>query len=106
MPDSSPRSSTERQPDISREDRETGGRYVVRIDGHEAEMTFSKAGQHLIIIDHTAVPDELRGLGIGSRLVLRAVEDARKAGQKIIPLCPYAASEFTKHPEYQDVASK
>jgi predicted GNAT family acetyltransferase len=69
-------------------------------------MTFSRAGERLIIIDHTAVPDALRGQGIGDRLVATAVEDARERGLKIFPLCPFAAAQFRRHPEYADVLSR
>ena len=88
---------------VNREDGETGGRYVAVVDGHEAEMTYSKAGATRLIIDHTGVPDALRGRGVGLALVKRAVEDAREAGIKIIPLCPYAKAQIDKRPEWQDV---
>ncbi|MBU1286891.1 MAG: N-acetyltransferase [Alphaproteobacteria bacterium] len=88
---------------ITLEDGPTGGRYVAVVDGHEAEMTFSKAGTSRIIIDHTAVPKALAGQGVGVALVKRGVEDARKNGVKIIPLCPYAKAQIEKHPEWQDV---
>ena len=88
---------------IEREDGPTKGRYVIRIDGHEAEMTYSKAGEKRIIIDHTGVPDALRGLGLGPLLVTRGVEDARKEGKKIIPLCPFAKGYIERHPELRDV---
>lgn len=89
--------------DIKREDSETGGRYVVVIDGHEAEMTYSRAGATRIIIDHTGVPSELGGRGVGKAMVERAVMDARAEGFKIIPLCPFAKATLEKHPEWQDV---
>jgi predicted GNAT family acetyltransferase len=85
------------------EDHGSKGRYVYRAGDAEAEMTFSRAGEHLLIIDHTGVPDAFRGQGIGLRLVARAVEDARAAGRKIIPLCPFAAAQFRRHPEWSDV---
>ncbi len=44
-----------------------------------------------------------RPQGAGLRLVTRAVEDARAAGKKIIPLCPFAAAQFRRHPEWADV---
>lgn len=91
---------------IEREDRASGGAYRLNIEGHVAEMTFSRAGERLIIIDHTDVPDALRGRGIGDRLVRRAVEDAREGGKKIVPLCPFAAAQFRKHAEYGDVLSR
>ena len=89
--------------DIRREETDTGGRYVVVVNGHEAEMTFSKAGTSRIIIDHTGVPKELGGMGVGAALVERGVLDARAAGVKIIPLCPCAKAQIEKHPEWQDV---
>jgi uncharacterized protein len=91
---------------IAREDGASGGAFVARIEGHEARMTFSRASERLIIIDHTEVPNELRGRGVGDGLVRHAVEEARSAGTKIFPLCPFAASQFRKHPEYGDVLSK
>lgn len=92
---------------IELEEDGSKGRYVLRgPDGAEAEMTFSKAGESRIIIDHTGVPDAFRGQGAGLRLVTRAVEDARAAGKTIIPLCPFAASQFRRHPEWADVLSK
>jgi predicted GNAT family acetyltransferase len=66
-------------------------------------MTFTKVGEHLIIIDHTDVPEVFRGQGVGVRLVARAVEDARAAGKKIIPLCPFANAQFRRHKEWADV---
>ena len=89
--------------EIKRADGDTGGSYIVRIDGHDAEMTYSRAGTSRIIIDHTLVPQALRGKGAGKVLVERAVNDARKDGIKIIPLCPFAKAQFEKHPEWQDV---
>ena len=88
---------------INREDSLKGGRYTVRINGEEAEMTYSRAGSTRIIIDHTGVPDSMRGLGVGKQLVEAAVNDARAEGFKIIPLCPFAKATLEKHAEWQDV---
>jgi predicted GNAT family acetyltransferase len=71
--------------------------------GQLAELAFSKAGASMIIIEHTDVPDAFRGQGAGRRLVARAVEDARAACKRIMPLCPFARAEFGKHPEWADV---
>ena len=91
---------------IEREDGPSGGAYRTRIEGHQAEMTFSRAGEHMIIIDHTEVPEQLRGRSVGNALVARAVADARRGGFKIFPLCPFAAAQFRRHSEYQDVLSR
>ena len=77
--------------DVRREDRDTrGGRWTIVIDGHESEMTYSRASPTLIIIDHTGVHEALRGRGVGF---------------KIIPLCPFAKAQFLRHKEWQDVLS-
>jgi predicted GNAT family acetyltransferase len=89
--------------DVAVEETDSKGRYVYRVGDDEAEMTFSKAGARLVIIDHTEVPDVFRGQGVGAALVARGVADARAAGKKIIPLCPFAASQFRRHPEWADV---
>jgi len=89
--------------EITLEETDTKARYSALVDGHEAEMTYSRAGDTTIIIDHTSVPDALRGRGVGLALVRRGVEDARAKGLKIVPLCPFAKAQIAKHPEWQDV---
>ena len=86
------------------EDQGAKGRYVINLPGGLfAEMTYSKASDSLIIIDHTDVPDALRGTGTGMRLLQRLLTDARAGGRKIIPLCPFAAAQFKRHPEWADL---
>ncbi|MBO6637047.1 MAG: N-acetyltransferase [Roseitalea sp.] len=80
------------------------GRYFIAAPGGgTAEMTFSRASDALIIIDHTEVPDAFRGTGTGIRLVEALIADARASGTKIIPLCPFAAAQFKRHSEWADV---
>jgi len=103
-----PDSTAARKPvtaDVQLEERKSGGRYTLVVETHEAEMTYSRASAQLIIIDHTDVPDALRGRGVGQVLVTRAVEDARREGFKIIPLCPFAAAQFRRHADWRDVLS-
>ncbi|MGR3590947.1 MAG: GNAT family N-acetyltransferase [Limimaricola soesokkakensis] len=93
-------------PEIDREEGESKGRYRLVLDGHEAELTYSRLGAAAIIIDHTGVPDALRGRGAGQALVARAVEDARTEGRSIVPLCPFAKAQISRHPEWQDVLQR
>lgn len=82
-----------------------GAFYIAENGSRLAEMTFSKAGDSMIIIDHTDVSDALRGKGAGKQLVSAAVDYARKNNIKILPLCPFAKSVFEKVKEFQDVLS-
>lgn len=85
------------------EETRSGGRYLAEVDGHYAEMTYSRASPELIIIDHTGVPDALRGRGVGQALALHVVEAARKGGWKVIPLCPFFKAQVERHPDWRDI---
>lgn len=91
------------QAPVERNDGSSKGRYHVIVDGLEAEMTYSRVSDTLVIIDHTDVPDRLRGRRVGERMVGQAVEDARREKFAIIPLCPFAKAQIDRHPEWQDV---
>lgn len=80
-----------------------GAAYVEQAGRRVAEMTFSLAGSHLIIIDHTEVDESLRGTGTGKKLLMAIVGKARSEDRKIIPLCPYAKSVFDKDESISDV---
>lgn len=83
---------------ITREDTATKARYVAHVEGIEevAELTLSKVNPGLVIADHTGVPDAMRGLGVGVALFERLVADARAAGQRVLPLCPFVRSRAEK----------
>lgn len=66
------------------------------------ELTFMLKEEQMII-NHTGVNPELRGQGLAEKLVLEAVEYARKNQLKIIPFCSYVSVYLGKHPEVQDV---
>jgi uncharacterized protein len=88
--------------EIAREVEGSKGRYVIRRDGGEAELTYSIASPTLVIADHTAVPDSFRGTGAGAALVARLVADAQAEGFRIMPLCPFVNAQRRRHPEWAD----
>jgi len=91
---------------ITRTDTETKARYAATVPGvdGEAELTLSKVSGTLIIADHTGVPDSMRGLGVAGALVDRLITDARAAGQRIVPLCPFVRAQAQRHKaEWADV---
>ncbi|MEQ6168913.1 MULTISPECIES: GNAT family N-acetyltransferase [unclassified Ekhidna] len=90
--------------EIQHEESESKGAYFVELEGNKVgEMTYSKAGTDRIIIDHTEVDDSMRGTGLGKKLVIKAVDDARKKEISIVPLCPFARSVFDKNDHLRDV---
>ena len=95
---------TDSEPIVLRQDGPTRGRYVIQLaPGYEAEMTFRKADDGTIVIDHTGVPPEYEGQGLASRLVRQAIADAREQGFKITPVCSYVVAQFRRHPEWADL---
>ncbi len=92
---------------INQEQTGTKGSFFYEEKGNRlAEMTYSMAGEKLMIIDHTEVSDVLRGKGAGKQLVEAAVQHARNNTLKILPLCPFAKSVFDKTIAYHDVLDK
>ena len=92
--------------EITKSDEDDYGRYFLTIDGDEAEMTYTKLGLKLISIDHTFVPDSMRGKGVAQALALYAVEDARKTGWKIVPRCSFMVTQFKRHTDWSDVLAE
>ncbi len=80
------------------------GKFYIEEDGKEiATMTYSKAGDRKIIIDHTFVRPEKRDQGIGEELVNAAADFARKNDIQIVPLCPFAKKVMENDSKYRDV---
>lgn len=97
--------SQDMRSDIQHEEAGNKGRYVLALGGNEAELSYSRVNDRMVIIDHTGVPDALRGTGAGLQLLERAISDARSSDTKILPLCPFATEQFRRHPEWADVLS-
>ena len=90
--------------EINHRKEENKGAFIATENGAKAgEMTYSKAGDTLIIIDHTEVDAAFGGQGVGKKMVLAAVDFARENNIKILPLCPFAKAAFDKDSTIQDV---
>ena len=72
-------------------------------DKEAGRMTYTFAGNTIMIIDHTEVSNEYKGQNIGKRILMEVVDYARKNKIKIIPLCPFAKSVFERTEEIRDV---
>ena len=77
-------------------------RFELDADGHVAFSNYTRAG-NVITIQHTEVPKELGGRGIGSALARGVLEFARGQGLKVVPHCPFVKSYIYKHPEFADL---
>ncbi|MGP5536485.1 GNAT family N-acetyltransferase [Psychrobacter glacincola] len=81
---------------------EQANRFETSIDGHTGYISYQERDDTLVY-DHTIVPQELGGRGIGSALVKHALNYAREQNKKVIPQCSFVSSYISKHPDYQDL---
>ena len=96
---------TQHQPiEISHEESDTRGAFFIERGGMRlAEMTYSRGGPDLVIIDHTEVHEQLQGLGIARKLLDATVAWARSTHTRLMATCTYAAAQFEKDASLRDV---
>lgn len=83
------------------------GMFYIEQDGKTVgEVIYSLRDNGILSLDHTEVAPEMAGKGLASKLVKHTVEYAREHNLKVDPLCEYAAKQFERHPEYQEIQAK
>jgi predicted GNAT family acetyltransferase len=79
-------------------------RYEARTpDGTVAGVLMYKLSDSLVVVTHTEVDEEWEGQGIGGRLVQGALDDLRRRGVHVLPVCPFTKAWIERHPDYQDL---
>lgn len=71
-----------------------------------AVVTFPKAREGVVNLDHTFVDPSLRGQGVAGKLMEAAVAYFRSNNLKVKPTCSYAVKWFSEHPECADLVLK
>ncbi|GII52959.1 N-acetyltransferase [Planotetraspora thailandica] len=87
-------------------DNTEAARYEIRVDGELAGIAQYRLRPGKIVFTHTVIHDEFEGKGLGSKLVSTALDRARAAGLKVVPLCPFVAGYIERHPEYRDLVDE
>ncbi|MGH7542467.1 MAG: GNAT family N-acetyltransferase [Gemmatimonadota bacterium] len=81
-------------------------RFVAERNGKEANLQYRQASEGKLDYQSTFVPEEYREQGIGERIVMEALDFARKNGYEVIPSCPFVRHVLEEHPEYDDVVAR
>ena len=90
--------------DIKQKETEGKGMfYIEKDDDIIAELTYTINDNNIMTLDHTETEPEFTGEGLASKLVQHSVKYARENEMRIDPLCEYAAKQFERHEEYQEV---
>lgn len=86
------------------DERESENGYAAYLDGQCVGRASATLITDTILITHVQVDPAARDLGIGSLLVRRAFDDARREGHTVLPLCPFARRWVDWHPGYREIA--
>jgi uncharacterized protein len=90
--------------EITFDDDAAAGRLRAMLDGEEAgHIEYDPIGTQSLLLKHTEVGSRYEGRGIGSRLVATFLDNARRRGRTVVPICPYALAFVRRHREYIDV---
>jgi len=73
-------------------------RFIVRLPGGDAELTYTRPDRQTIDLKHTEVPESGRGHGVAEALAHAAMGYARKEGLQVIPTCPFVRRWLGRHP--------
>jgi predicted GNAT family acetyltransferase len=73
------------------------------VDDRLAGVSAYERPPGLIAIVHTEVFEAFSGSGVGAALVAGALDDARRQGLAVLPLCPFVSAYIRKHRAYLDV---
>ncbi len=86
-----------RKVSIDREELNGVHEFVLRLDGERhGFLEFTRPEVGLMRIEYVEVSPEFRGAGLGRQLVEKAVEFARDAGLRVVPICSYARAVITR----------
>jgi predicted GNAT family acetyltransferase len=88
-------------------DAEERHRYEARLveNGPLAALISYERSPTWMALLHTEVQEGFEGLGIGTQIVARVIDDARERGLAVVPRCPFVRRWLERHPEQQDVLS-
>jgi predicted GNAT family acetyltransferase/glutaredoxin len=80
-------------------------RYELRVGGETVGEAAYRLRDGRIVLIHTEIDEALEGRGLGSVLAAAVLEDARRRGLEVVPLCPFIAGYIERHPEYADLVA-
>jgi len=78
-------------------------RFELDIEGKTAILEYQAQGPDVLAFTHTFVPPELRGRNLAAILTKYALEDARRQGKKVAPLCSYVAVFMERNKGFNDL---
>ena len=82
---------------------EERSRYELLDGGEVLAIADYQVRDDVVVMPHTVVDPAHRGQGLGEQLVQGALDDVRRKGAKVVPMCWFVAEFLEEHPEYADL---
>jgi predicted GNAT family acetyltransferase len=79
-----------------------------RYEAHDADgnlmgfVNYQLSGTTITFLHSETLP-AYRGRGVAGKVAIKSLDDAREAGLRVKPACPYYQGFLEKHPEYSDL---
>ena len=90
-------------PEVVVVDAPEASRYEARVGDELLGFAEYRLGPQVITFLHSEVLPEAEGRGVGSGLARAALDDARRRGLRVRPLCPFIGAYIRRHAEYADL---
>jgi hypothetical protein len=78
-------------------------RYELLEDGKLLGVADYRPMGDKLAFPHTEIVPGRRKQGLGAQLVQGALDDVRRKGAKVVPMCWFVAEFLEEHPEYADL---
>lgn len=81
-------------------DNPSASRFEITVDGDVAGWVDYRVESDVYALPHTKVLPRFEGQGIGTTLVLGALEEIAARGGSVLPYCPFVPRVIRDHPEH------
>ncbi|HVM39578.1 MAG TPA: GNAT family N-acetyltransferase [Acidimicrobiia bacterium] len=78
-------------------------RYEIVVDDTVVGFADYRRRDGVVVFPHTVIDPPHRRGGLGAVLVRGALDDVRRSGARVVPLCWYVAHFVDENPEYRDL---
>jgi predicted GNAT family acetyltransferase len=87
-------------------DNRQAGRFELGLEGgRTAYVKYEEAGEGILALTHTEVPEEFEGKGVGGALIKGTLEIVWGENLKIVPTCQFVSVYLRRHPGYQELVA-
>lgn len=80
-------------------------KFYINVGGREAFLKYERVGEGVIDFKTLYVPKNLRGVGIGEKILKRAIGFIEKNNYKLKTTCSFINNFLHNRPEFQELIS-